>query len=236
MISLYNTDAIEWLKTLDNDSVDLIVSDPPYRVAQHSNSGLGGIFRTKTGEDKVLDRRLFKHNNVDVNDYAGELYRVLKPNCNCYIMTNDFNLQNFLNVFTDTGFHLTKLLVWDKQNKITNMYYMTQVEYILYMYKEHSRKINNFGTSQLISISNVKNKTHNHPTEKPVELMEILIKNSSNEGDLVLDPFVGVGATPVACKNLNRNFIGCEIDKTYYDTAISRLNEEQNSELNNFFE
>lgn len=231
MISLYNTDAIEWLKTLDNDSVDLIVSDPPYRVSQHGHSGLGGIFKTKVGEDKKLNGKLFEHNEVDVNDYAGELYRVLKPDSHCYIMTNDRNLQNFMNVFTNIGFNFCKLLIWDKQNKITNQYYMNQVEYILFMYKGRNKQINNCGTSNLISVNNVKNKTHNHPTEKPVELMEILIKNSTNEGDLVLDPFVGVGATPVACQNLKRNFIGCEIDKKYYDTTMERLN----SDLNNFF-
>ena len=225
MIQVYNTDAIEWLKTLDNDSVDLIVSDPPYRVTQHGHSGLGGIFKTKVGEDKKLNGKLFEHNEVDVNDYAGELYRVLKPDSHCYIMTNDRNLQNFLNVFTNIGFNFCKLLIWDKQNKITNQYYMNQVEYILFMYKGRNKQINNCGTSNLISVNNVKNKTHNHPTEKPVELMEILIKNSTNEGDLVLDPFVGVGATPVACQNLKRNFIGCELDKVYYDTTMERLNE-----------
>lgn len=225
MIQVYNTDAIEWLKSLDNDSVDLIVSDPPYRVTQHGHSGLGGIFKTKVGEDKKLNGKLFEHNEVDVNDYAGELYRVLKPDSHCYIMTNDRNLQNFMNVFTNIGFNFCKLLIWDKQNKITNQYYMNQVEYILFMYKGRNKQINNCGTSNLISVNNVKNKTHNHPTEKPVELMEILIKNSTNEGDLVLDPFVGVGATPVACQNLKRNFIGCELDKVYYDTTMERLNE-----------
>ena len=225
MIQINNTDAIEWLKTLDNDSVDLIVSDPPYRVTQHGHSGLGGIFKTKVGEDKKLNGKLFEHNEVDVNDYAGELYRVLKPDSHCYIMTNDRNLQNFMNVFTNIGFNFCKLLIWDKQNKITNQYYMNQVEYILFMYKGRNKQINNCGTSNLISVNNVKNKTHNHPTEKPVELMEILIKNSTNEGDLVLDPFVGVGATPVACQNLKRNFIGCELDKNYYDTTMERLNE-----------
>lgn len=225
MIQVYNTDAIEWLKTLDNDSVDLIVSDPPYRVTQHGHSGLGGIFKTKVGEDKKLNGKLFEHNEVDVNDYAGELYRVLKPDSHCYIMTNDRNLQNFMNVFTNIGFNFCKLLIWDKQNKITNQYYMNQVEYILFMYKGRNKQINNCGTSNLISVNNVKNKTHNHPTEKPVELMEILIKNSTNEGDLVLDPFVGVGSTPVACQNLKRNFIGCELDKVYYDTTMERLNE-----------
>ena len=232
MIQVYNTDAIEWLKTLDNDSVDLIVSDPPYRVTQHGHSGLGGIFKTKVGEDKKLNGKLFEHNEVDVNDYAGELYRVLKPDSHCYIMTNDRNLQNFMNVFTSIGFNFCKLLIWDKQNKITNQYYMNQVEYILFMYKGRNKQINNCGTSNLISVNNVKNKTHNHPTEKPVELMEILIKNSTNEGDLVLDPFVGVGSTPVACQNLKRNFIGCELDKVYYDTTMERLNED----IGEFFE
>lgn len=231
MIEVYNRDAIEWLKTLDNDMVDLIVSDPPYRVTQHGHSGLGGIFKTKIGEDKKLNGKLFEHNEVDVNDYAGELYRVLKPDNHCYIMTNDRNLQNFLNVFTNIGFNFCKLLIWDKQNKITNQYYMNQVEYILFMYKGRNKQINNCGTSNLLSVNNVKNKTHNHPTEKPVELMEILIKNSSNEGDLVLDPFVGVGSTPVACKNLNRNFIGCELDKNYFDTTMERLND-----VTDFFE
>ena len=140
-------------------------------------------------------------------------------------MTNDVNLQNFLNVFTNVGFHFTKLLIWDKQNKITNQFYMNQVEYILFMSKGRTKQINYCGTSNLLSVNNIKNKTHNHPTEKPVELMEILIKNSTNEGDLVLDPFVGVGATPVACQNLKRNFIGCELDKVYYDTTMERLNE-----------
>lgn len=231
MISLYNTDAIKWLKTLDNDSVDLIVSDPPYRVQQHGASGLGGIFKIKTGAEKELNNKLFKHNEVKVTDYASELFRILKPDNHCYIMTNDFNLINFLNVFTDVGFHFTKLIIWDKQNKIANPYYMQQVEYILFMSKGRTKQINNCGTSNLLSISNMANKKNDHPTEKPVELMEILIKNSSKEGDLVMDPFVGVGATALACQNLNRNFIGCEIDKKYYDTAMKRLN----SGLNNFF-
>jgi len=232
MISLYNTDAIEWLKTLDNDSVDLIVSDPPYRVQQHGSSGLSGIFKTKTGAEKELNSKLFQHNEVEVTDYASELFRVLKPDNHCYIMTNDFNLRNLLNVFTDVGFHFTKLIIWDKQNKIANPYYMQQVEYILFMSKGRTKQINNCGTSNLLSISNMENKNNDHPTEKPVELMEILIKNSSKEGDLVMDPFVGVGATALACQNLNRNFIGCEIDKKYYDTAMERLN----SGLNDFFE
>ena len=67
-----------------------------------------------------------------------------------------------------------------------------------------------------------------HDTEKPVDLMKVLVENSSNEGDVVLDPFMGIGSTGVAAVQLNRQFIGCEIDKKYYDIAEQRIKEAKN--------
>ena len=64
-----------------------------------------------------------------------------------------------------------------------------------------------------------------HDTEKPIELMKILIENSSEQNDFVLDPFMGSGTTGVACKNLNRNFIGMEINKNYFNIAKERIEE-----------
>lgn len=64
-----------------------------------------------------------------------------------------------------------------------------------------------------------------HPTEKPVELLKVLIENSSNEGDIVMDCFMGSGSTGIACINTNRKFVGIEIDKKYYDIAIERIQE-----------
>lgn len=80
------------------------------------------------------------------------------------------------------------------------------------------------GTKNILRIPNILG-NKKHPTEKPVELLKLLIENSSNEGDIVIDCFMGSGSTGIACINTNRKFIGIEIDKKYYDIAIERIQE-----------
>ena len=80
------------------------------------------------------------------------------------------------------------------------------------------------GTKNILRIPNILG-NKKHPTEKPVELLKLLIENSSNEGDIVMDCFMGSGSTGIACINTNRKFIGIEIDKKYYDIAIERIQE-----------
>ena len=80
------------------------------------------------------------------------------------------------------------------------------------------------GTKNILRIPNIIG-TKTHPTEKPVELMKILIENSSNKDDIVLDCFMGAGSTGIACIETNRNFLGIEIDKKYYDIAMERIKE-----------
>jgi site-specific DNA-methyltransferase (adenine-specific) len=101
------------------------------------------------------------------------------------------------------------------------MYYMDSHEYIIFCRKGKAKRINNCGTKSVLNVDNPRNKVH--PTEKPVELMEVLINNSSQEGELVLDPFMGSGTTAIACINNNRNYIGFELDKQYYDIANVRI-------------
>ena len=103
---------------------------------------------------------------------------------------------------------------------------MNACEFILFLRKGNAKNINNLGSKTIIRVPNVRNKTH--PTEKPVDLMKILIENSSNENDIVLDPFMGSGSCGVACVNTNRNFIGMELDKTYFDIAKQRIENETN--------
>lgn len=157
-----------------------------------------------------------------------DFYRVLKDGTHCYIMINHINLIEMLNEATKVGFHFVKSLIWDKGNKICGRYYMNAFEYILFFRKGKDRPINNCGTSDILSvpIKKLKDKNgHNlHDTEKPIELMEILVGNSTNEGETVLDPFMGIGSCGIASKKLNRNFIGCEIDKKYFDIAEQRIN------------
>jgi len=106
-------------------------------------------------------------------------------------------------------------------------YYMSQFEYILFFRKGKCVKINNCGTSDILSVPNVKMKGEDgknlHDTEKPIGLMEILIGNSSKENEVVLDPFMGIGSAGIACQNLGRQFIGIEIDNHYYEIAKQRI-------------
>ena len=106
-------------------------------------------------------------------------------------------------------------------------FYMSQFEYILFFRKGKGIKINNCGTSDILSIPNKKRKDINgknlHDTEKPVELMKILIENSSLENQIVLDPFMGIGSTGIACLQANRKFIGIEIDEKYFNIAKNEM-------------
>lgn len=220
---IYNMDCIEYMATLPDGSVDLIVTDPPYKVTSKGNAGtMGGMMKST-----YMDGKIFKHNNIKPQEYIPEFYRLLKDGSHCYIMTNHVNLQEILNVATSSGFRFVKSLVWNKGNKISGTYYMSQFEYVLFFRKGKGKKINKCGTSDILEVPNKKTKGEDgkniHDTEKPVELMKILIENSSQENEIVFEPFMGVGATVIACKELNRQYVGCEIDEHYFNIAQERI-------------
>lgn len=217
-------DCLELMKGIPDKSIDLIVTDPPYPTTARGNAGNSGGMLQKDINKKG---QVFTYNNIDCSMYAPEFYRLLKDGSHCYVMTNHINLIKMLNTFTDCGFHFIKSLVWDKGNKIMGQYYMSQFEYILFFRKGKGIKINNCGTADILSIPNKKTKDENgknlHDTEKPVELMKILIENSTQENGIVIDPFLGIGTTAIACVNTNRHYIGFELDPQYYDIACKRL-------------
>ena len=231
-MKLYNDNCLEIFKIIPDNSVDLLVTDPPYKMTArgcHGNSG--GMLKKKLG----MQGKVFDYNNIQPQEYASEFYRILKDSSHCYVMTNHVNLINMLNSFTEAGFKFIKSLIWKKDNKIMGLYYMSQFEYILFFRKGKGVHINNCGTSDVLEIPNKKHKDENgknlHDTEKPVELMKILIENSSKEGDIVIDPFMSIGSTGIACVHSKRNFIGIELDKQYFDIAEERINNIQlNSE------
>lgn len=222
--SIYNVDVLDFMKSLESESIDLVVTDPPYKVTARGNAGnSGGMMQTKLS----MKGKIFTHNNIAMKDYIPEFYRILKDGSHCYIMTNHVNLYEMLEVAKDSGFHFIKSLIWNKGNKIMGQFYMSQFEYILFFRKGKAKKINKCGTSDILDVPNKKTKDENgkniHDTEKPVELMKILIENSSNENDVVFEPFMGVGSTIIASKELNRKYIGCEIDEDYFNIAKNVL-------------
>ena len=223
MFKIYNDDFRNRINEMSDGSIDLIITDPPYKTTKRGNGGTGGLTTSELG----LKGKIFKYNDIKIEEWINELYRVLKEGSHCYIMTNNKNLKEYLNKIEDAGFKIIKVLIWDKGNVITNQFYMDGHEYIIFCRKGKAKRINNCGTKSILNIPNKKTKGDDgkaiHPTEKPVELMKILIENSSNEGDVIFDPFLGVGAAAIASKLSNRKFIGYEIDENYYKKAIERI-------------
>lgn len=225
---IYNDDCLELMKDIPDGSIDLIATDPPYRLTQRGSSGtMSGYWAT----DAVRKGIIFEHNDIDIADYLHEFYRVLKEDAHCYIMCNNLNMQHFFEVIGKSRFHFVKLLVWDKQTKICGKYYMGQIEFIFFLRKGKDKPINDCGTSDLLSYPNKKEKksdgTNIHDSQKLIGLMQTLIRNSTNVGDVVLEPFCGSGTTCIAALRENRKYIGIELDPHYYEVAKKRIETEQ---------
>lgn len=229
---IYNEDCIKGMKKLPSESIDLVVTDCPYHIVAGGCSNIprkdepSGIFnrRNTFTQKNAKSGKLFDNNDVEFKDWLPEIYRIVKPNSHVYIMINARNLKELQSECEKVGFKFQQLIVWNKGNATPNRYYLNSCEFILMLRKGNARNINNMGTKNILSVPNIRgNKTH--PTEKPVNLMKILIENSSNENDIVLDPFFGTGSTLIACVNTHRHYIGYEIDDNYFDIACQRLDE-----------
>ena len=246
--NLYNADCLDILRNMPDESVDCVVTDCPYRIVsggctndavkigrstkrkehegwkvgdtQHIN--LGGISDEFNEWCYTKDGKLFEYNEIKFSEWLPELFRVLKVGTHCYIMVNARNLKDLWQDAENEGFVFQQLIVWDKGNSLPNKYYLNSYELILMLRKGNARNINELGTKNILYVPNImRNKLH--PTEKPVDLMKILIENSTDQGQVVLDPFMGVGSTGVACKELERDFIGIEIDEKYFNIAKQRI-------------
>lgn len=244
---ILNADCLDILKQLPDCSVDLVCTDCPYRVIaggvtdQHIQDD-NGLLRTIYTSDgtrcsnawlrkdgsvpsAIKNGKMFANNDIEFEQWLPEIYRVLKDNTHCYIMINGRNLAELQKQAEKVGFKYQQLLVWEKGNSTPNKWYLQACEFILMLRKGGERWINNMGTKTVLKVPNqIGDKPH--PTAKPIELMEILIANSTNENDIVLEPFAGSGSTCIAAKKLKRRFIGVEIDPQYCEIANQRLAEE----------
>lgn len=244
---IYNEDCLQVMKRLPDNCIDLVVTDCPYKIIaggvtiEEKENEMSGIMQKRYKSDNtrcsnkwlkknesdivscVRNGKMFKHNDIKFKDWLPDLFRILKDNSHCYIMVNGRNLKELQTEAEKVGFKFLNLLCWKKNNLTPNKFYMNQLEFILLLRKGGAKWINNLGTSNCLEVPNIIG-NKKHPTEKPVRLMEILISNSSKENEVVFDPFLGSGTTAVACKNLNRYYIGAEIDKDYFEIAQERIN------------
>jgi site-specific DNA-methyltransferase (adenine-specific) len=221
--TIYNEDCYKSIKELPDKCIDLILTDPPYEIeTQGGNTNIGKSL--KKGMCKELDE-LKITSGVD-KKLLYELLRVLKKP-NIYIWCNKKQIPDYLDFFVKEHGCSFEIMTWLKSDPtpLCGGNYLIDKEFCLYFRK--GVKLNTtFETAKTYWFSN-KNvqdkKDFGHPTIKPLEITKILIKNSSNVNDVVLDCFMGSGTTAVACKELDRQYLGFEIDKNYFEIAQDRI-------------
>ena len=243
-------DAIGAMRELPDGSVDSAVFDPPYKVISGgSNQDKGGKHQRPSGILTKNDGKIFAHNDISPEAYLPEVHRVLREDAHLYLMTNVLNLteKDILGSIKRAGFRVHNILVWRKNNATPNRWYMKDLEYTIFARKGKAFPINDAGTRSSLTIDpsrlddprlwedhgyddfefaldwdNISG-PKSHPTEKPVNLMDTYIRNSTQPGEVVLDCFMGTGATGVAALAAERNFIGIELGEEYAETAARRM-------------
>lgn len=197
---------------------DLLVTDHPYPLTSGGkNTGkMGGMFRVGTYDNSGNLMKI-----ISWVDSIPLLYGMLKPDADAYVMANDKEVFKAHAAAIAAGFKHHNLLPWVKDNCVPNRWYMKDTEFVLYLYKGAAKKINKPGTRQSLHFKNTK--LSGHVADKPVEMMRLFVENSSQDGQVVIDPYMGRGPVAVACALTGRHFIGVEIDREHFDAACARL-------------
>ncbi|MEY8143033.1 site-specific DNA-methyltransferase [Falsihalocynthiibacter sp. CO-5D18] len=199
---------------------DMLFCDVAYDLSSGGNAhqSMGGLFAQDAYDNsgKLMP-------TVDWEELGGPFFRACKPDADAYIMSNDKNLFRAGVAFEGAGWKFHNLLVWDKVRATRNRWYMKNLEFTIYFWKGKAdpKGINDCGSKQSFQL-NAKKLT-NHPTEKPVELARHYILNSSNQGDLILDPMMGSGTAIVAAIQSSRGGLGIECDFKWFEVACNRV-------------
>lgn len=218
-VTLYLGDALEHLPALAG-LADLVVTDPPYRLSSGGNAvqTMGGLFSRENYDNSGDLMRM-----VEWSTIAGPIYRACKPDADAYVMANDKQIFPAHSAFLGSGWKFHNLLVWNKGAPTRNRWYMKENEYVLYLWKGRAKTIRNPGSKQTFEESRPKGAEKIHDTQKPVKLIGHYILNSSDEGDLVLDPFSGSAVALASSLSHHRRAIGFELCPVNFEKAVERL-------------
>lgn len=214
-------DCLNLMKKLPDHCIDLVVTDPPYDV--HAGKG-GGSFGNRSSFQEIE----FMSNGFD-ESVLDELIRVMKK-INIYVFCSKKQIPMLIDYFHSIHKCNWELLTWHKTNPVPacKNKYLSDTEYIFFAREKGVKILGEYKTKKTYYVTPInakEKKLYHHPTVKPQEILKNLIINSSNEGDAVLDPFMGSGSTGVAALTIDRNFIGFEINEEYMNTAKQRIAE-----------
>ncbi|UIP27349.1 site-specific DNA-methyltransferase [Photobacterium sp. TLY01] len=216
-MNLYQDDAVKWLSTLDSESVDLIITDPPYEsLEKHRKIGTTTRLKvSKSSSNQWFD--IFPNQRFE--ELLLEIYRVLKKNSHFYLFCDQETMFAIKPIAEKVGFKFWKPIIWDKVCIGMGYHYRARHEYILF-FEKGKRKLNDLGMPDILTHKRV---FKGYPTEKPVSLLEVLVTQSSKEGELVVDPFFGSGSTLMAADNLKRRFKGNDISSAAHEHFRQRI-------------
>lgn len=224
---LFNEDNLSFMKKLPDSSIDLILTDPPYNLSPHSRGNI------HLSNGKIINNDIASWDNIPIipKNYIEPFTRILKPTGNIFIFTSYSLLGQWYDAFNPV-FSTFQFFVWHKTTPTASVYknsFLNSCELIICLWnKGHTwnfisqSKMHNFFECSSCTYPE-KITQPRHPTQKPIVLIEHLLKISSNENDIVFDPFMGVATTGEAALKNNRRFIGTDINSSYVEASLRRL-------------
>ena len=228
--NIVNADSVQYLKKIPDKSVDFILTDPPYNLSQYSTGNMKFDWRTDINNDLAEWDKDFSPETI-----KDDFLRILKRTGNIFAFCS-YNLIGKWHEVFDPIFDTFQYFIWHKTNpvpKFRKAGFLNSCELVVCMWNRghiwnfgKQNEMHNFFESP-ICMGPERLNNPKHPTQKPIKLLRHLINIASNEGDVILDPFMGVGSTGVAALEMNRKFIGIEIEKEYFDAAERRLQQIQ---------
>ncbi|MBM0066767.1 site-specific DNA-methyltransferase [Bacillus gibsonii] len=236
-ISLFKGDCLETLSNLDDNSVDLILTDPPYNLANFMKKRQTNLklmrenFFGAAGWDESEDDDWL----VFMNEFFKQSNRVLKKKGNMVVFMSLLRTESLVKIAETNKFYYKTTGIWHKKNPMPrnmNLHFINSTEaWIHFINDGRTGTFNNNGKAihDYIETSitpKSEKKFISHPTQKPIALMDHFVKILSNEGDVILDPFMGSGSTGVAAKINMRSYVGCEIEDQYFEGASKRISEQ----------
>jgi len=212
-------DAVEWLKTLPAESIDLVVTDPAYESLE-KHRAIGTTTRLKHSKSSSNDWfGIFP--NARFGDLFTEIFRVLRPHTHFYLFCDAETMFVAKPEAERVGFRFWKPLVWDKRTIGMGYHYRARYEFILF-FEKGKRRLNDLGVADVISVPRVH---RGYPAEKPPAVSEVLIAQSTQPGEIVIDPFMGSGSVGVAAARLGRRFAGTDVNPEAVRLTAQRLRE-----------
>jgi len=226
-ITLIHGDCLEEMKKIPDKSINLVVTDPPYGVEYDGGHFHSGDVNIKRAREKLVGDKDF-----DYTPFLIECKRLLQDDGSIYCFYAMSRTYEIHKAIRDAGLKLLYVLVWRKTNaRYAAMFARYKHNYEPFVWLSKGTPLKWRGDTRQTTCWDIRANSQNifHPTQKPTNLMGLAIRNSTDEEDIVLDPFMGSGTTGVACKELNRKFIGIEINKDYYEIAKKRIFNTQKS-------